>query len=90
MSKRMRWVRHAACIGWLRNVYKIFIRKLEGKRPHRRPRHRQKYIKMDLRETGWEDVDWMHLTQDRGQWWPLVNTVTNLWVTQKTRNFLTR
>jgi hypothetical protein len=25
------------------------------------------YIRMDLRETGWEGVDWMHLAQDRDQ-----------------------
>jgi hypothetical protein len=25
-------------------------------------------------------VDWIHLTQDRGQWPPLINTVMNLWV----------
>jgi hypothetical protein len=24
-------------------------------------------IRMDLRETGWEAVDWMHLVQDRDQ-----------------------
>jgi hypothetical protein len=24
-------------------------------------------IKMDLREVGWEDVDWMHLAVDRDQ-----------------------
>jgi len=23
---------------------------------------------MDLREIGWEGVDWMHLAQDRDQW----------------------
>jgi len=23
---------------------------------------------MDLRETWWEDVDWMHLAQDMDQW----------------------
>jgi len=23
---------------------------------------------MDLREIGWEGVDWIHLVQDRGQW----------------------
>jgi len=32
----------------------------------------------DPRETGWEDVDWMHLAQNRDQWRALVNTVMNL------------
>jgi hypothetical protein len=36
------------------------IRKPEGKRPYRRPRHSWEVnIRMDLRETGWECVDWM-------------------------------
>jgi len=25
-------------------------------------------------------ADWIHLVQDRGQWWALVNMVMNLWV----------
>jgi hypothetical protein len=32
-------------------------------------------IRMDLREIGWEDMDWMHLAQDRDQWRALVHTV---------------
>jgi len=35
---------------------------------------------MDLRETGWEGVNWMHLTLDKDWWWTLVNTVMNLQV----------
>jgi hypothetical protein len=35
-------------------------------------------IKMDLREIGFEDVDWIHLAQDRDRWRSLVNTVMNL------------
>jgi hypothetical protein len=30
---------------------------------------------MDLREIGWDDVDWIELAQDRDQWRALVNTV---------------
>jgi hypothetical protein len=30
---------------------------------------------MDVREMRWEDVDWIHLAQDRDQWRDLVNTV---------------
>jgi cobalamin biosynthesis Mg chelatase CobN len=33
---------------------------------------------MDLREIGWEIVDWMHLAQDRDQWQAVVKTVMNL------------
>jgi hypothetical protein len=35
---------------------------------------------MDLRERGWDGVDWMHLAQVRDQWQALVNTVMKLWV----------
>jgi hypothetical protein len=35
-------------------------------------------IGMDLKEIGWEYVDWIH--QVRDQWQALVNTITNLWV----------
>jgi hypothetical protein len=34
-------------------------------------------IKMDLREMGWDDMDWIDLVQDREQWRTLVNTIEN-------------
>jgi hypothetical protein len=50
----------------MRNMYKILVGKPEGKRPPERPRHRwEDHIRMDLREIGWEDVEWIHLVQDR-------------------------
>jgi hypothetical protein len=48
-------------------------------RPLGRPRHRwEDGIRMDLREIGWEGVDWIQLAQDTDQWWALVNMVMNL------------
>jgi hypothetical protein len=35
---------------------------------------------MDLREIGWDGVDWIELAQDRDRWRALVNTVMNLQV----------
>jgi hypothetical protein len=35
-------------------------------------------IKMDLREIGWDYMDWIDLAQDRDQWRALVNTLMNL------------
>jgi hypothetical protein len=35
-------------------------------------------IKMDLREIGWDGVDWMDMAQDGDLWRALVNTVLNL------------
>jgi hypothetical protein len=41
----------------------------EGKRPLGRPRHRWvDNIKMDLREIGWDGMDWIDLAQVRDQW----------------------
>jgi hypothetical protein len=37
-------------------------------------------IKIDLREIGWDGMDWIDLAQDRDQWRALVNTVMNLQV----------
>jgi hypothetical protein len=33
---------------------------------------------MDLREIGWDDMDWIDLVQDRNQCRALVNTVMKL------------
>jgi hypothetical protein len=33
---------------------------------------------MDLREIGWDGVDWIYMVEDRDQWRALVNTVLNL------------
>jgi hypothetical protein len=33
---------------------------------------------MDLREIGWDGMDWIELGQDRGQRRAVVNTVMNL------------
>jgi hypothetical protein len=53
--------------------------KLEGKIPLGRPRHRlENNIKMDLREIGWDGMDWNHLAQDRNQWRALADTVMAL------------
>jgi hypothetical protein len=46
-------------------------------------------MRADLRATGWEGLEWMHLLQDKDLWWALVNTVTNLRDPQKVVNFLT-
>jgi hypothetical protein len=68
-------------MGEMRNVYKILIGKPEGKRPLRRPRHKQENnIKMDFNEIVWEGADWIHLAQDRDWWLVLVNMVINLQV----------
>jgi hypothetical protein len=62
-------------------AYNILVGRPEGRRPLGRPRCRwEDNIKMDLRETGFGDVDWIHFAQERDRWWAVVNTVMNLWV----------
>jgi hypothetical protein len=78
-SRRMRWAGHVARMREKRNAYRILAGKPEGKRPLGRPRRRWvDNIKMDLRERGWDGVNWIDMAQDRDQWRALVNTVLNL------------
>jgi len=50
-SRRMRWAGHVAHKGQGRRVYRVLVRKPEGKRPLGRPRWEDN-IKMDLQEVG--------------------------------------
>jgi len=55
-------------MGAIRNAYNILVAKPEWKRTLGRRRRRwEDNIKVDLRETRWEDLEWMHLAQDRDQ-----------------------
>jgi hypothetical protein len=77
----MRWAGHVKRMGEKRNEYtrSILVGKPEGKRPLERPRRtRVDNIKMDLREIGWNGMDWIDLAQDSVQWRSLVNTIMNL------------
>jgi hypothetical protein len=48
------------------NPYRIVVQMPEGKRPLGSPRHRWvDNIKIELREKGWEGMDWIDLAQDR-------------------------
>jgi hypothetical protein len=71
--------RVCSAYGEKRNAYRILVGKPEGKRPLGRTRRRwEDNIKMDLRNIGWGDMDWIDLDQDRDQLKALVNTVINL------------
>jgi hypothetical protein len=49
-------------MGEVRGACKILVGRPEGRRPLGRHRHRwEDNIKMDLREIGFGDVDWIHL-----------------------------
>jgi hypothetical protein len=57
----------------------LLMGKPEGKRPLGRPRRGWvDNIKKNLKEIGWDCVNWIGLAQDRDNWRPLVNAVINL------------
>jgi hypothetical protein len=78
-SGRMRWAGHVAGMDLKWNVYWISVENPEGNKPLGRPRCRwMDNIKMDVRDIGWDGMDWIDLAQDRDQWRALVNPVMKL------------
>jgi hypothetical protein len=70
----MRWAGLATQMGGKRTAYRILVGKPEGKSPLERQRHMWvDIIKMNLREIGWNGVDWIDMAQDRDPWRALVN-----------------
>jgi len=67
-SRRTRLAEDVARMEEMRNVYYILVGKPERKRPLVRPSCR------------WEDVDYMHVAEDKDQLRALVKTVMNLLV----------
>jgi hypothetical protein len=66
-------------MGKTKNAYMIIVGKTEGKIPLERPTRRWVHnIKTDLREIGWDGMDWIDLAQDTDQWRALVNMMMNL------------
>jgi hypothetical protein len=78
--RKIRWAGYVARMVELRNAYKTVVEKPEGKRPLSRPSNREEdnNILMDLREIGFEGVDWIHVVQDRDRWRDPVDMVMNL------------
>jgi hypothetical protein len=63
-SRRMRWAGQVARMGEKRNTYRILVGKPEGREPLGRPTCRWvDNIKIDLREIGWDGIDWIDLAQ---------------------------
>ncbi|KAJ4425964.1 hypothetical protein ANN_27590 [Periplaneta americana] len=73
------WAGHVARMRDFRNAYRMLVGRPEGKRPLDRPKRRwEDNIKMDLREVGYDNRDWIDLAQDRDQWQAYVRTAMNL------------
>jgi hypothetical protein len=63
----------------VRNAYKILVERPDRKRLLERPRSAwDDNIKIYVKETFSDDIEWIALAHDRDQWRALVNTVTNL------------
>jgi hypothetical protein len=78
-SRKMGWTGHVARMGEKGNAYRILVGKPEGRIPLGRTGSRwMDNIKMDLKEIGWDGMDWIDLAQGRDQWRALVNTAMNL------------
>ncbi|KAJ4447163.1 hypothetical protein ANN_09164 [Periplaneta americana] len=68
-----------ARMGEFRNAYTVLVGRPDGKRPLGRSRRRREgNIKMDLREVGYDNRDWINLAQDRDQWRAYVRAAMNL------------
>jgi hypothetical protein len=78
-SRRMRWAGYVARMRERIYACRVLEGKPEGRRPLGTLRRRwEDNIKMDLREVGWGNVDWIDLAQDRDMWRALVNAVMDL------------
>jgi hypothetical protein len=63
----MTYTRHIARLGKNICTYKVWARKLEGQRSLEKPRLRwEDKFKIDIKEEGLENVDWINLAHNRG------------------------
>ena len=71
-SRRMKWVGHESCVEDRRGACKVSVGRPEGKRALGRPRHRwEDNTKMDVKEIGWDIMEWVYLAQQEhvvGRW----------------------
>jgi len=64
----MRLAIHVARMGDMRNAYELLVWESEGTRPLERFSSRwEDNIKLDIREVGWEAVDWIYSAHGRDQ-----------------------
>jgi hypothetical protein len=77
-SRRMTLAGNVARLSEKRNVYRLLVKKPEGRKSPGRPRCRWiGNIKMGLLEIGVSVVNWIGLAQDWYRWRALVNAVMN-------------
>jgi hypothetical protein len=65
-------------VGEKTNASRVLVRNPVGKSTQGISRSRwEDNIKMDLKEIGWDGMDWIRLVQDRNTWRSLEYTVMN-------------
>jgi hypothetical protein len=66
--RKMKWAGHEARMREMRSAFKILVGKSEENRLLRKTNFRwEDNIKMDIKETWWDGVNWIHLAQERDQ-----------------------
>jgi len=78
-------VGHVVRIGTKLNGYGQMVGKLKEKRPLKTLSSCKDNIKMNLKKTVLETVDWIHLAEDVEQWLAVVNTMVDIWVSWRKR-----
>jgi hypothetical protein len=76
----MSWAGHVALMQNMRNAYKILASKPEKNICRRMWENN---IKIDLKETEWDGVDWIHVVHDMDQWRDFLIKIMNLWVSSR-------
>jgi hypothetical protein len=71
-------MKHIAHMGEMRNAYRILFVSPKEKRPLGRTECTYKDITKDLKETGWDAENWIHLAEERVQWRVYVNALMHL------------
>jgi hypothetical protein len=71
------WTAHVARMGKMKTGINIWLKTSKEKDHSKDPAANRRIISEWILGKRWERVDWMHLAQDRDQWWAHVNTVMN-------------
>jgi hypothetical protein len=71
-SRRKRWVEYVELMGEMKNAYKTFVCKSEGKRQPRRPRHKwEDNTDLDIKKKcgrAWTEFVWLRIEAGGGLW----------------------